>query len=49
MNLQSLLQAGTGVVVIFGKSWNLHVTEVLRTGYLWKGKVLRAAMVRVTG
>ena len=30
-NLQSLLQAGTGVVVIVGKSWNLHVTEVLRT------------------
>jgi molecular chaperone GrpE len=25
------------------------VAEVLRTGYLWKGKVLRAAMVRVKG
>ena len=30
-NIQSLLQAGTEVVVIFGKSWDLHVTEVLRT------------------
>ena len=25
------------------------VVEVLRTGYLWKGKVLRAAMVKVRG
>ena len=25
------------------------VSDVLRTGYLWKGKVLRAAMVRVKG
>jgi molecular chaperone GrpE len=25
------------------------VTEVLRTGYRWKGKVLRAAMVKVKG
>lgn len=25
------------------------VTEVLRTGYQWKGRVLRAAMVRVKG
>jgi len=26
-----LLDAGTPVVTIFGKSWLLHVTEVLRT------------------
>jgi 2-isopropylmalate synthase len=26
-----LLEAGTPVVTIFGKSWDLHVTEVLRT------------------
>ena len=25
------------------------ISEVLRTGYLWKGKVLRAAMVKVRG
>ncbi|MCL2473020.1 MAG: citramalate synthase, partial [Treponema sp.] len=28
--VQSLLDAETGAVVIFGKSWDLHVTEVLR-------------------
>lgn len=28
--LQSLLAAGTDAVVIFGKSWDLHATEVLR-------------------
>lgn len=28
-NLQSLLSAGTDVVSIFGKSWDLHVTEIL--------------------
>jgi 2-isopropylmalate synthase len=29
--LQTLLEAGTPVVTIFGKTWLLHVTEVLRT------------------
>ncbi|MDR1900264.1 MAG: citramalate synthase [Treponema sp.] len=29
-HLRSLLEAGTEAVTIFGKSWNLHVTEVLR-------------------
>ena len=29
-NLQSLLQAGTSTVSLFGKSWDLHVTEVLK-------------------
>lgn len=28
-NLQALLEAGTGIVTIFGKSWNLHVKEAL--------------------
>src|ERR1019366_938246 len=28
-NLQALVAAGTPVVTIFGKSWLLHVTEVL--------------------
>lgn len=32
-----------------GEGGEPMVAEVLRTGYLWKGKVLRAAMVRVTG
>lgn len=30
-NLQLLLEAETPVVTIFGKSWDLHVTEALRT------------------
>ena len=30
-NLRAVLDAGTDVCTIFGKSWSLHVTEVLRT------------------
>ncbi|HOJ92650.1 MAG TPA: citramalate synthase [Dictyoglomaceae bacterium] len=30
-NLKALLESDTPVVTIFGKSWNFHVTEVLRT------------------
>lgn len=30
-NLKSLLSAGTEYITIFGKSWKLHVKEVLRT------------------
>lgn len=30
-NIQSLLAANTSAVAIFGKSWNLHVTEILNT------------------
>jgi 2-isopropylmalate synthase len=30
-NVQSLLLAATPVVVIFGKSWDFHVTEIIRT------------------
>ncbi len=29
--VRSLVQAGTPVLVIFGKTWDLHVTEVLKT------------------
>lgn len=28
-NLHALLEAGTGTITLFGKSWNLHVTDVL--------------------
>jgi 2-isopropylmalate synthase len=28
-NIQSLLDAGTETVVVFGKSWNLHIQEIL--------------------
>ncbi len=31
VNLQSLLAANTPVVAIFGKSWDLHVTEIIHT------------------
>lgn len=30
-NIQSLISAGTSVVCIFGKSWDLHVKEILQT------------------
>ncbi|MDR0623880.1 MAG: citramalate synthase [Treponema sp.] len=30
--LRALLEAGTEGAAVFGKSWNLHVTEVLRVG-----------------
>ncbi|RMF40519.1 MAG: citramalate synthase, partial [Anaerolineae bacterium] len=30
-NIRALLASGTEVVTIFGKTWGLHVTEVLRT------------------
>ncbi len=30
-NVLSLLKAGTPVVAIFGKSWDMHVTKVIRT------------------
>lgn len=30
-NVKSLLQAGTDCIAIFGKSWDLHVTEILNT------------------
>ncbi|MFM7827349.1 MAG: nucleotide exchange factor GrpE, partial [Acidimicrobiaceae bacterium] len=32
-----------------GAASETRVVEVLRTGYLWKGRVLRAAMVKVKG
>ena len=30
-NIKGLLEAGTKVVTIFGKSWDMHVTEVFKT------------------
>ncbi|WP_139491481.1 citramalate synthase [Brevibacillus dissolubilis] len=30
-NLRALIQSGAGVTTIFGKSWDLHVTEALKT------------------
>ena len=31
MNLKALLSAGTSAVAVFGKSWDFHVTDILRT------------------
>nr|MBO2494761.1 citramalate synthase [Clostridia bacterium] len=31
VNLAALLRSGTAVVAIFGKSWDFHVTDVIRT------------------
>ncbi len=30
-NVRSLLQAGTQAIAVFGKSWDFHVTDILRT------------------
>ena len=30
-NIQSLIGAGTPAVVIFGKAWDFHVTEIIKT------------------
>ena len=30
-NVQALLTAQTGAVAIFGKSWDMHVTEIIKT------------------
>jgi len=30
-NIQALIEVGTPVVTIFGKTWKLHVTEIIRT------------------
>jgi len=30
-NIRSLIKAGTSAIAIFGKSWDFHVTEVLKT------------------
>ena len=32
-NVRSLLKAGTDAVVIFGKSWDFQVTEILKTTF----------------
>ncbi len=30
-NVKALMKAGTDVITVFGKSWNLHVTDVFKT------------------
>lgn len=41
--------AAEAVVHEEGDGGEVVITEVLRTGYRWKGRVLRAAMVKVKG
>lgn len=48
-NIQSLLQVGTDVVVIFGKSWDLHVTEVLRTTLEENLRIIRDTVAWLKG
>ena len=40
-NIQSLLKANTPVVVIFGKSWDLHVEEILKATLEENLKIVR--------
>ncbi|MDD5705118.1 MAG: citramalate synthase [Kiritimatiellae bacterium] len=47
--VQSLLCAGTATVVIFGKSWRLHVTEVLRTTLEENVRMIRDTVAFFTG
>ena len=42
--VQLLIQANTPVVTIFGKTWDLHVTEVLRTSMEENLRMIRATV-----
>jgi 2-isopropylmalate synthase len=42
--VQLLIQANTPVVTIFGKTWDLHVTEVLRTSMAENLRMIRATV-----
>ena len=42
-NLQALLEAGTDVIAMFGKSWTLHVTEALGTTLDVAGRRVRCS------
>lgn len=44
-NVRSLIEAGTPVVTIFGKSWDFHVTEVFRATLEENLKMIRETVV----
>jgi 2-isopropylmalate synthase len=44
-NIQALLDAHTPVCTVVGKSWTLHVTEVLRTTYAENLRIIEASLV----
>lgn len=48
-NIKSLLQADTEVVVIFGKSWDLHATEILRISLEDNLKIIKDTISYLTG
>jgi 2-isopropylmalate synthase len=43
-NLQSLLEANTPVVTIFGKSWDFHVTKALKIALAHNCELIRASV-----
>ncbi|NWG13751.1 MAG: citramalate synthase [Acidobacteria bacterium] len=48
-NLKSLLEAGTPVVTIFGKSWDFHVTTALKVPLSRNLEIIRATMSCLKG
>lgn len=46
-NIQALLEAGTPVVTIVGKTWTLHVTDVLRTTLEENLRIIRESIAHV--
>ena len=48
-NIKSLIAAGTPVVTIFGKSWDLHVKDILRTSYEENIEMIRDSVAYLKG
>ncbi|BAS27116.1 citramalate synthase [Limnochorda pilosa] len=48
-NLAALLEAGTPVVTLFGKSWDLHVTQALRTSLEENLAMIRESVAHMAG
>jgi 2-isopropylmalate synthase len=48
-NIQALVEAGTPVVTIFGKSWTLHVTDVLGATHDQNLEMIRQSIAFMTG
>ena len=45
--MQTLLKSGAPVITIVGKTWDLHVREVLRVSTEWCGKLASWAAKRL--
>ncbi|MEA3328175.1 MAG: citramalate synthase [Candidatus Omnitrophota bacterium] len=48
-NIKALLKTGTNVVTIFGKSWNLHVKDILRTTLKENLKMIKDTVSYLSG